>query len=807
MRAVWSWLLELAELPDRIDWERGAEALTGAGLEVEEVERLGDGFSGVVVAEVVGKRPHPKAERLTLVDVITEAGGAATEVVCGAANVPEPGGRVLWARPGARLPGLEIEPREIKGVVSAGMLCAEDELGLGDDHDGIVILDRGAPLGAVAQDALGLRDIVFDIGVPANRPDANGHLGLARELAALCGGRVRPPLAALDELTDPRLKAAELVGVRVEAPARCSRYVARVIDGVTVGRSPLWMQRRLRAVGVRPLSNLIDVTNYVMFELGQPLHAFDYAKVRGAAIHVRLARAGETMTTLDDVERELAEDDLLICDAEGPVALAGVMGGATSEVGDATRRVLLEAAGFETTGIRRTARRLNLHSESSHRFERGVDVDGAELASRRAARLLAELGGGQVARGVVDAYPRPPAPVVIALRPARASALTGVSLSSADCRSALESIELEVADGPHGSLQVTCPSFRPDLSREVDLIEEVIRLRGFDSVPATLPRNDLEPAGVGDARPATARRALVAAGLSEAVTFGFTSPARTAALRFPPDDRRAAPLPLRNPLRGDHSVMRTSLLPNLLVALARNLSYGEADVRLFEVGSVFLPTAPGQLPDEPPRAAAVLTGARAGWLTPEGALDFYDLKGIVDALVRALVPDAAARVGIESAAGIPFLHPGVAGRLWLDGERELGVLGELHPDVRAELDIAPAVFAFELALDVAPKRGPVQMQPIPRFPAITRDLSFFVDESVPAARVRDLLLGQREPLLERVEVLEDYRHPDHVPAGRKGMLWSATYRSLERTLTDAEVDAAHEVIVAQVLLGLGAVRR
>lgn len=812
MRAVWSWLRDLVDLPAGVGPADAAAALTGAGLEVEETIELGGDLSGVVVAQVVRRRPHPNADKLTLVEVIDRDGGAAVEVVCGAPNVPDPGGRVLWARPGATLPGgVRIDARAVRGVQSAGMLCSERELGIGDDHDGIVVLrgrDADVPLGQDVRDALGLRDVVFDVGVPANRPDCNGHLGLARELAALCGGRLRDVDVDLGAVTDAAVRVADRVAVSIEDPDRCARYTARLIDGLTVGPSPRWLRRRLEAVGVRPINNLVDVTNYVMFELGQPLHAFDLRRIAGGRIVVRRARDGERMTTLDDVDRALTADDLVICDANGPVALAGVMGGADSEVRDDTRSVLLESAHFEPTGIRRTARRLNLHSESSHRFERGVDPNGVDRASARAAKLLAELGGGRVAAGVVDVYPRPAAPVRVAIRPARAAQLTGVDLTAADVRRSLDAIGLPVVRDAGDRLEVEVPTFRPDVTREVDLIEEVLRLYGFDKVPATLPRDAIAPRGQRDPREPRARAALVAAGLDECVCYAFASPERIAEFRFPADDPRAAPIAIRNPLRADHAALRTTLLPNLLAAVARNLARGNHDVRLFEVGHVFLPADGEPLPEERRTAAGVLTGRRAGWLQPGEPLDFFDVKGAVERLLHAVAGgDVAAAARYEAASDLAYLHPGASARVVLPDGTAAGVVGEVHPDLRDRYDLSAPCFAFEIDLDALPPAGPVQMQPLPRFPAITRDVSFFVAADVPASRVEAVIRAEPEPLLEQVSVLEDYRDPQRVPAGQKGMLWSLTYRAPDRTLTDAEVDAAHGRIVGRLLDALGARQR
>lgn len=809
MLAVWSWLRELIEVDGDLTVHRAADALTGAGIEVEGLEAKGEGFSGVVVAEVVGKKPHPKADKLTLVDVIDADGGTATQVVCGAPNVPDAGGRVLWARPGAVLPGgFEISTRAIKGIDSPGMLCAEDELGLGEDHSGIIILsgdEAGVALGTTAQAALGLDDYVLDICAPANRPDTLGHLGIARELAALIGARVLPIAADLSAITDSAANAADLVSIGIDDPIGCPRYVGRVVDGLTVKQSPRWMRQRLEWVGVRPLSNLVDVSNYVLFELGQPLHAFDYDKIRGQRIDVRRAKPGERMTTLDSVERALEPGDLLICDGEGPVALAGVMGGLESEVTDPTTRVFLESASFHPASVRRTARRLGLHSEASHRFERDVDPNLNDLASARACALFVEVGGGSVASGIVDVYPTPRDRVTVTMRASRATQLTGLELTREHSTELLERLGLEVADGTGDELSVTCPTHRPDLTREVDLIEEVMRLHGIDQVPATLPHTDAATGSPTEIVHEITRRALVAAGLSEAITFGFTSPERTADMGFAAGDRRSTPIAIRNPMTVDQSVMRTSLYPNLLKAVARNISYDVADVGLFEVGSVFLPRTDSELADEPVHVAGVLTGCRPSWLKEGGEpVDFYDAKGAVERLLAELAPGAVAT--FEATAEIGHLHPGLAATIAVDGKK-VGEIGEIHPSIREKFDIEAPVFVFDLDTTEIGAPDPVQMRGIPKYPAITRDISFFVNESTPAARVAELIGEASEPLVENALVLEEYKHAQKVPQGQKGMLWSITYRSGDRTLTDREVDTAHEAIVDRLLEKLPADRR
>jgi phenylalanyl-tRNA synthetase beta chain len=815
MKVCWCWLLELVDLDRAPTVSDGAAALTRVGVEVEAMTDLGAGFAGVVVAEVVGKKPHPAADKLTLVDVITSPGGPSTQVVCGAPNVPAAGRRVLWARPGATLPnGLTLGVKAVKGIESPGMLCSEIELGVGDDESGIVVLgecDRTA-LGAPAQVALGVDDWMLELNAPANRPDLLGHLGVARELACALGGRVVPPPSEIDRDLVGDVDAAELCHVAIDDAEACPRYVARVIDRVAVGPSPRKLAQRLRAVGVRPINNLVDVTNYVLFELGQPLHAFDHVHVAGARIIVRRAKDGERMTTLDNQQRVLVGGDVVICDRDRPVALAGVMGGLESEVSSTTTRILLESASFQPIAIRRTARRLNLHSEASHRFERGVDPELSGPASVRAASLLARHGGGVVARGVVDAYPLRRTPAPIALRMPRFRAVTGVELGAADAAGALRRLGFDATDGAGDQIVVTPPSARADVVREVDVIEEVIRVHGFEHVPATLPAlRAAPPVLVGD-RADRVRRILAGAGLSEAITFGFTSLDRLAAMRLAASDRRNLPIPLRNPMTADQAIMRTSLVPNLVAAIARNRSFGRADVTLFEVGSVFLRRSLAarddirELADEPVWAAVVLSGTRPAQLGRGSAWDFFDAKAIAERVLAEVAPQSRPR--FVATRAVTYLHPGVAAEIQIGepGDDPIGVVGEVHPETRLALGVDAPVFVVELALDRLPPPAPRQMRPIPRYPAATRDVSLLVAEDVVASRVRDVIDGARQPLVEAFEIVEDYRDPK-LPPNTKSMLWSLRYRSLERTLTDAEVDAAHEAIVAELVSQLPAQRR
>ncbi|HEY2730537.1 MAG TPA: phenylalanine--tRNA ligase subunit beta [Polyangia bacterium] len=803
MKVSFNWLRELVELPPGVTADAVAARLTLAGLEVESIERRGRELGGVVVAEVVGRRSHPASDKLSIVRV--RAGTGEEDVVCGAPNVPAPGGRVAWAPPGAHLPGgRTLQRKDVRGVTSPGMLCSELELGIGEGGDGILVLSSdalSAPLGAEVASQLGILDEILEVNVTPNRPDALSHAGIAREVAALFETRWRLP--APDAAPQGPFPPGRGIDVDIRDPEACPRYLARLVTGVRVAPSPVAMRVRLAACGVRPLSNLVDVTNYVMLETGHPLHAFDLAKLSGD-IHVRRAARAERMTTLDGAERPLQENDVVIADDKGPVALAGVMGGAGSEVSDATTAVLLEAATFDPRAVRRTAKRLGLHSEASHRFERGVDANGLPYASARAAALLARLGGGTLAGDVVDRHPRVPEPRVVSLSMAGLRRLAGFDIPLDQAARHLQSVEIETAPLTPGdeSITATVPTFRPDITIEEDLVEEVMRLHGYDRVPARLPAGRRAPEPSPEALADRVRDALAALGLHEAATWAFVPRAWLTPLAggAEKEDPLADGIVVKNPISADYEVMRTSLLPGLVDAAKRNLARGVSDVGLFEVGPV-VRRAPGKDAKEPPRepmyAAAIWLGRRAGWLKPGEPLDFYDAKRAAAELLRAL--GVAAPVFRARAGGRP-LHPG-AGADILAGGQPVGLAGELDPRLARAFGRDARALYLELALDaVAGAGGTVQSAPTPRYPSVTRDVSFWIDLAVTADDQRHALLGAAEPLVRELAVLEDFRDPKYAPPGKKGMLWTLTYRADDRTLTDAEVDTAH----ARVVTALGA---
>jgi len=830
MRASVRWLGEL--LGRDLDPRETAARLDGLGIEVEAVDpppaRFGD---RVVVAEVRGRRPHPDRDKLQL--VLVNDGRDDAEVVCGAPNVPDEGARVLLAREGAVLPGgLEIAARKIGGVTSKGMLASETELGLGDDGSGIVVLgpdDPGVPGDPLAAVVPGVDDdVVLELGITPNRPDALGHRGLARDLAVALGIPFDPDRDPADDATsgpdvetvdareavtaagDPQLPDVRVV---LEDPERCPRYGAAVVTGLTVRPSSLAIRARLHRLGVRPIDNLVDATNLVLLEHGHPIHGFDLHALRGPEIRVRRAAPGETITTLDDVPRTLTDDDLLICDARGPVAVAGVMGGAESEMGPETRDVLLECAWFEPRGVRRTSRRLGLHTEASHRFERGVDRDGVPRVLRAAARLLARVGGGRVAPVALDVRAIPTPAVTIPFRPRRACRVLGIPVDAADARRILEGLGARVTEANgtdgHPALEVVAPAHRPDLTREIDLIEEVGRVPGYDEIPAILPAIGAEPApgsATGVDLAFDLRAAAVHRGLDEAVNYAFVAPG----------DLEAAgaidgAVALQNPMSEERSVMRTTLFPGLAANLRRARRHQEPRVRLFEIGRVFRDAGrPGSLPVESLRLGFVLAGPRDAWIGDGDPVDFYDGKGVADGLVEAVLGRAASwSLFDDPATEAPALHPRRAGRLSV-GDRALGGVGEIHPDVIDALSLdGPAIYG-ELDLDAVRglwvDRGPPQARPVPRFPSVTRDLALVLPRSHAAGEVARALAQASGGLAEDVRLFDRYAGPG-VPDDHHSLAFRVRYRSADETLTDAQVDRVHGELTATAKARFGATVR
>ncbi|SHG06316.1 phenylalanyl-tRNA synthetase beta subunit [Desulfacinum infernum DSM 9756] len=800
MRVSTQWLKDYVDLT--VDADTLADRLTMAGLEVESVERPHAFLTQVVVARVDAVRPHPNADKLRLCDV--HDGTRIRQVVCGAPNVA-PGQVVALALPGAVLPnGQKLSEAKIRGQLSEGMLCSQRELFLGEDASGIWVLDPHLPLGKTLLEAMDLDDAVLDVSITPNRGDCLSMVGVAREVAAICGTQLRYPEITLAE-DGPSIH--DTASVTIQDPVGCPRYAARLIRGVRIGPSPQWMKRRLEAAGIRSINNVVDVTNYVMMELGQPLHAFDYERLREGRIVVRRARSGERFSTLDGVERTLFDDTLLICDGVGPVAIAGIMGGLDSEITDQTTQVLIESAYFQPEGIRRSSRKLGLRTESSYRFERGIDPEGVIRAVDRAAQLMVQLAGGVLAKGVIDEYPAPIARPTIELRVAKVNRFLGLDLDAGDMARVLESIEMQVESKDPETLLVTPPSCRSDVTREVDLAEEVARLVGYDRVPVTHATAPLyaDPPDPHATLRQKLKETLTAIGFDEVLTYSFIPEKALQDLGLPEGDPRLQPVRLLNPLSEEQAVMRTSLLPGLLLTARHNFDRANTDLRLFELSKVFLPREGEALPQEDHHLVGILAGRRVPHplYGSEETVDYADAKGAVEAVLERfhLGPDAV-RFSREPLP--PYCDPSMGAAIHV-ADTLVGSVGRVHPDVQEAFDLKRDTYYLELDFETLYrlKRPHPGFSPLPKFPSVTRDMALIVADDLPVAAPLDYIRSLREPLVEQVDLFDLYRGKQ-LGEGRKSVGYRIVYRAPDRNLTDEEVNALHERITEKVLAAFDA---
>jgi phenylalanyl-tRNA synthetase beta chain len=783
VRVPLGWLRELC--PVDLSTEEIGDVLAGKGAHVESIERPWAGLVDVVVARVLDVKDHPSSRKLCLARLDTGAGEQ--EVVVGVRNMVA-GDLVPFAPPGSRVPVLAepLEAREIRGVRSNGMLCSPRELNISADHSGILVLDGFEP-GTDIRMALGLHDAVLDLEIEANRPDLLSVVGIARELAGATGAPLVLPDLTVQESAEGASPAAT---VEIEDADGCPRYLARVIRAVGDGATPIRAQARLTASGMRPISAIVDATNYVMLELGQPLHAFDLGSLAGPGIVVRRSGSGQRLTTLDGVEHELV-DDLLICDRERPVAIAGVMGGSRSEVGHETRDVLLESAYFDPRSVLRTSRRLQLLTEASVRFSRGTDPEGVAGAAARASRLIVEWSGsGEVLRGAIDVGAAPPRRRIV-LRPTRATAVLGYPVSPSEAVQALGTIGIatEAADDV---VHVEAPSFRPDLEIEEDVIEEIVRVQGYDRLPSTVP--GVRGSGGEQASYRLRRRLrelLVRAGLREAVSLTFVSPADVELMG------RDEPVRVANPPSAEQPFLRTSLIPSLLGAVRRNLDLGSRSVTLFEVGHVFRSSDPV---DEREHVAFVLAGDVGEGLDAEDrGYDVLDVKGVVESLLGGL----GLAWALDAPADRPF-HPGRSANV-IVRDRPAGAFGEIHPVAGTRLGLTGRLAVAELDVTVlAPDAGAgPRFREVPRFPPVRRDLAFVVAEDVPAGALQAVLEAAAGELLDRSSLFDVFRGGT-IPEGRKSLAFALEFRAPDRTLTDEEIEPAVAAIVDRTRSEFGA---
>ncbi len=812
MKVSLKWLNEYVDVPS--DTQEFCDRLDLTGTGVEGLEETGAQFKKVVVGQILEKEAHPDSDHMWVCKVSVGAANTDTDgnpeplqIVCGAQNF-NAGDKIPVAMIGAEFGDFKIKKSKLRGVTSYGMNCSERELGLGSNHDGIMILPADAPVGTPFAEYMKLSDKIIDLEITPNRPDCLSVEGLAREVGAMYRTDVRYPSM---DLTEGEEATEDAVDVTVAAEGRCPRYTARVIRGVKVGPSPDWLVERIVASGARSVNNVVDVTNYILFLLGQPLHAFDFDKVKSADgkahIVVRPAEEGEKLTTLDGQERMLTPDMTVIATPERAVALAGVMGGLDSEVTDDTVDILLEAATFDPAHTSRTSRNLGLISESSMRYERKVDAGRITRNADFAAALMAKICGGTVSRGLVDVWTVKDEPFDLQFRIPRFCAMMGADVPRADIEDILERLGCKVEDDGSNTLHVIAPTWRPDLEREIDLYEEVLRLYGMEKVPATLPGGrDRIPVKTPTQRIVEKlNRVLPACGLNETMTYSFAEPGELERLRMS-EEGLGEPVELINPINAEQSQMRRSIIPGLLRSIAYNQSHGIENIQLYEVGRVFFGHEGHQLPREAQRLAGVLAGSMAekSWNTNPAPFDFFDGKGVLESIARELaLPKVRFRVLEGPAAG--HLQPGRAAEM-LSGGTVIGWVGELHPLAVDAYDAKGPVVAFELDIDALVKsaRPARDFVDIPEFPPVSVDVAFIVDEDVTNEKLMQRMHSAGGKLLSSIRLFDVYRDEKRLGAGKKSMAYSLEYRAADRTLTGEEVEKAHSKLIKKVCGGLGA---
>lgn len=763
-----------------------ADLLTMGGLEVESVEELGASIKNVVVGKIYKIERHPNADRLTVCTV--DVGREQLTIVCGAKNMIE-GDHVPVALIGAELPsGIKIEKTVLRGVTSHGMMCSTRELGLGEEHAGLLILSKETRIGEDIRAVLGLDDTVFSLGITPNRPDCLSVIGVAREIAALTGVKLKLPQT---DAARRKTGKSRSITVQIQNKFLCPCYTGQMISGVKIGPSPEWLKRRLEHVGLRPINNVVDITNYVLYECGQPIHAFDYSLIEGKSVIIRNARAGEKMTTLDGIVRELDPEMLVIADANKAIALAGVMGGSNSEISEKTETVFLESAYFIPETVRRTSKKLGIQTDSSYRFERGVDPNGPLYALHRAADLIREIAGGTVEDCYVEDRGELPPLRKVPVRLSRVNRILGTDIGKNDLKNILNMLQLHLEENGD-SYMVTVPSYRVDVQREIDVIEDVARIHGYRNIPVTLPKGPLTVAGVHPRGIAKERmkETCAAFGVHEIITYSFVE---NGSLKWLDEMRgygREA-VTISNPISDDQNVMRTTLVHSMLSTIAHNKNRGERSVKLYEVGKTY-----GVERGTIKECEALVIGLMGveeekEWFTGEKEVDFFAIKGIAEALMDTL---GITHV-VWEASDDRLFQPGAQARLMLGGECA-GVIGKVHPSVVARYDIKKTVVLAELGIETLVRhlRLKKNFTELPKYPAVIRDIALVVDSDCPAGRIIDLITNVETNLIRSVKVFDIFKG-GKLPENKKSVAFRICFRSDERTLTDAEVGELHGKIV------------
>ncbi len=783
MKIPIEWLNEFVVID--IDIDDLAKRLTMRGLEVEGVERFTPRFTGVVAATITKIAPHPDADSLSVCSVNT--GKEDLTIVCGAPNISV-NDRVPLAMVGAALDkDFVVGKRAVRGIESYGMLCSEKELGISDDHSGIFILPEEISTGTVIAESPIAYDTVIDISVPPNRGDCLSVFGIAREVASILRQRAKLPIFTLDAASDQKIE--DQVGLTIQDTGACPRYILKLIKGISIGQSPFWIRRRITRCGMRPINNIVDVTNYVMLELGQPLHAFDYERLSESRIDVRVAREPSTFTTLDSVDRQLEPGDILICDGSGPVAIAGIMGGENSEITASTTNMALESAYFNPFSIRATARRLGIRSEASLRFEKGIDIDNVGYAADRAMFLMHQLGGGTVINGQREIFEKRE-PRTIYITYSNINGLLGTHISHEAMTRALRSIELHVMKENENGFTITIPNFRHDISEAADVIEEISRVHGFEHIPDTSPVAVLKPQKLTnkDRSLNIVREYCLGTGFFEIINFSFFSTKDIELFRIPENDERSRYVPIMNPISRDWGVMRTMMMPAILKCIAYNLNRGSKNLRFFEKGKVFFQGKPHDIREETILCFA-LTGREKEyfWKEKYPDYDYFDIKGIVEGLMEQLGANCEFSPTAE-----PFLDQRCSADIKIDGVKA-GWIGSIRDDILKVYEIEQTIYCAELRFDIILQKGNLTLQykPIPRFPQATRDFSFFVDDAVPISavvqKIKDI-----SPLIVSVGIFDMFRKE------MRSVSIRVVFQSFEETLTDERVNSLQEKIIEEM---------
>jgi phenylalanyl-tRNA synthetase beta chain len=790
MRVSLNWLKEFVEIeqaPAEV-----AELLTMAGLEVEGLEQKAQNLDNVKVSKILDIKPHPQADRLSICQL--DAGNERASVVCGATNINK-GDCVPLAPPGTTLPdGMLIKESTIRGELSQGMLLAEDEMGLTDDHTGIMILPDNLTPGQSLTEAMDLEDWILDITLTPNRIDCASILGIAREIGALIRKKTTLPEVHFEE-SDTAID--DLAEVTVLDPNGCPRYTAGLVDQVKIGPSPFWMRYRLHVSGIRSINNVVDITNYVLMEFGQPLHAFDYHRLEGRKIVVKRAEQGQIFTTLDDQTWYLDDQTLMICDGKEPVALAGIMGGLNSEITENTTTVLIESAYFNPAMIRRSSKKLPLSTEASYRFERGIDIEGTDLALKRSLELIKQLAGGNIARGIIDCYPKPWSSPQITLRADRANKILGTTIDIKTMTEHLSYLRMAVKKVDQNRIEVSPPPFRVDITREADLIEEIARLTGYDNIPVTLPPiRPMEEDTTEFVLRDRIKNMLVGMGFTEIITYSFISPKSADILRAEKNSNLRSFVKLLNPLSQDQSVMRTSLIPGLVSTVRLNSLRGQNDLRIFEWGKIYI-KGEEELPQEKQVLAVLITGMGSSqeWYQERREADFFDIKGVTENILEELGVEKAEYQGNNPKEGFDSNE---YARIFSSGF-EIGGIGKVSRDVMDGYELEKKAYIVEIYIETLLPliSWAIKFKPLAKFPSVRRDISIILNRSIESAMLINIVKEIGKDLVESVDIFDVYQSKQ-IASQEKAIALRISYRSNKRTLTDDEVNTIHEEVIEEI---------